>query len=434
MPPRRKPEPLTDLTIKHAKPKIRPDGTLTTNALFDGDGLYCQVSPGADGTVTKYFVARVYFDGRDRQYGIGPYPEWSLAAARAERDKARALAKQGIDPVEQRRRAKAENIARERTERARDITFDQCAEEFIKAREGRWTDPRYARQWRQALKRYASSIIGSMRVADIDEHAILKVLDPIWTTKTVTASRLRGQLQQILGWAAAPKQGYRPPGPNPAAWQDRLEHSLDKPGDIAEVEHYPALDAEDMRTFMAQLARDPLLGARALAFCILSATRTTETRLARWGEINLDRQLGTIPKARMKGRKGKRKVHVVPLSTAAMAILTTIKGDATPEPDDYVFARPTGRPMSEKTLKRACARVDPIPSVHGFRSTFRDWAGDDTDFAWDIAELALAHSVGSATQKAYRRKAALKKRRELMELWSQFCSSTKADVLQFPAA
>jgi integrase len=117
-----------------------------------------------------------------------------------------------------------------------------------------------------------------------------------------------------------------------------------------------------------------------------------------------------------------------------MAILTTIKGDATPEPDDYVFARPTGRPMSEKTLKRACARVDPIPSVHGFRSTFRDWAGDDTDFAWDIAELALAHSVGSATQKAYRRKAALKKRRELMELWSQFCSPTKADVLQFPAA
>ena len=431
MPPRTKVEPLTDITIKHAKPKSRPDGTLAMNLLFDGDGLYCQVSPGANGAVNKYFVARVYFDGRDRQYGIGAYPEWSLAAARAERDKARALAKQGIDPIEQRRRTKDENIARERAEKARSITFDECAEQFIKIRESRWTSE-YAGQWRRMLKTYVSPLIGSIRVAEIDERLVLKVLDPIWTTKTVTAGRIRGQLQQILGWATAPKQDYRPPGPNPAAWQGRLEYSLDKPSDITEVEHYAAVDVEDIRRFMGELAQDPLLGARALEFCILAATRTKETRLAVWGEIDLDRKLWTIPKNRMKGKKGKRKVHIVPLSTAAIAILTAIKGDTTPAPDEYVFARPTGRPISEKTLLRACRRTGATETVHGFRSTFRDWAGDDTDFTWDVAELALAHSVGSATQKAYRRKVALKKRRELMEMWAQHCQP--GQVVQFPSA
>jgi integrase len=433
MPPRTKVEPLTDLTIKHAKPKTRADGTLATNLLFDGDGLYCQVSPGANDTVNKYFVARVYFDGRDRQYGIGAYPECSLAAARAERDKARALAKQGIDPVEQRRRTKDENIARERAERARTITFTECAEQYIKIRESRW-GLEYAKQWRRMLKTYAHPVIGSTRVADVDERLVLKVLNPIWTTKTVTAGRIRGQLQQILGWAAAPNQDYRPPGPNPAAWQGRLEYSLDKPSDIREIEHHAAVDVEDIRRFMGELAQDPLLGARALEFCILTATRTDETRLAVWAEIDLGQKLWTITKNRMKGKKGKRRVHVVPLSTAAMAILIAIKGDTTPGSNDYVFARPTGRPMCEKTLLRACRRVEALPTVHGFRSTFRDWAGDDTDFEWDVAELALAHSVGSATQKAYRRKAALKKRRDLMEQWAGFCYPTTADVIEFRGA
>jgi hypothetical protein len=274
---RSKAKPLTDRGIHHLKFKTdendkivtREDGSpVDTFTHHDGGGLYVQVSPGPNGTVNRYFFAKVYLDGRDRSFGIGHYPEWTLAAARKERDRVRALAKAGIDPIKERRNAKAENIKRDRAGQTPGITFDQCAEQYIELHKPGWTDPRYAAQWKQAIKDYASPFIGALAVADIDDQDVLRVLEPIWHTKTVTAHRLRGQIELILGWAAGKR--FRPRGPNPAAWRDNLAHVLPKASKVHEVENYAALDAEDVPLFMRELASDPLLGARALEFCILT--------------------------------------------------------------------------------------------------------------------------------------------------------------------
>jgi integrase len=422
-----------------AKPRIRADGTLATNSLHDGGGLYCQVTPNANGTVTKHWICRFYLDGKDRQLSLGRFPDVWLKEARDRHTDAKRLKRDGIDPIDEKIRQRAAAAERKEAEtkaaalaKARSVTFDQCAEQYIAAKRSEWHGALYEKDFRQTLRDYASPVIGATPVADVDEAAVLKVLMPIWTTKTVTATRVRNRIEQVLGWASARPREYRPLGNNPAAWAN-LKYSLPMPSKVAQVKNYAALRADRMRPFMAALAIDKRIAARALEFTILTAARINETQFARWREIDLERRLWTVPAARMKGHKGSRREHTVPLSEAAMAVLRALKTDATAG-DDVIFLSRVGTPYSRRQLLRICQEIEPGITVHGFRSTFRDWCGDETNYPREVAEAALAHAVGDATERAYRRSDALEKRRHLMELWADFCVPRSDNVVRLPTA
>lgn len=370
-------------------------------------GLRLQVTP----TGARSWVMRTVVGSKRRELGLGAYPEVPLADARRLALLAKEQITGGIDPVAERKAARSALIA----EQAKAMTFEDCAGKFIEAQEAGWRNAKHGQQWRNTLKTYAYPVIGSMLVSDVTLANVLKVLEPIWTTKTETASRLRGRIESVLDWAKG--RGYRT-GDNPAAWKGNLDAQLAKAGKVARVDHHTALPVAEVGAFMQRLRAAEGQGARALEFAILTAARSGEVRGATWAEIDLDAGIWTVPGERMKAGKE----HRVPLSAAALQLL---KAQPTIAGIDYVFSAARGGPLSDMTLSAVLRRMEVEAVPHGFRSTFRDWVSERTSYPGDMAELALAHVIGNKVEAAYRRGDQFDKRRRLMEEWAAFCAKVE---------
>lgn len=285
------------------------------------------------------------------------------------------------------------------------------------AHEASWKNPKHRAQWAATLKIYVYGVIGDLSVDQVALPHIMQILEPIWTTKTETASRLRGRLEMVLDWATA--REYRV-GPNPARWRGHLDKLLAKPSKVAKITHHKALPIDDMPAFMLKLGDVSGVGARALEFAILTAARSGEVRGAVWTEIDLNAGLWVVAGERMKaGRQ-----HRVPLSPAAISLL---KKTPRQEGTDLVFPAAKGVPLSDMTLSSVLRRMKISAVPHGFRSTFRDWASERTSHPQEAAEMALAHTVNNKVEAAYRRGDMMAKRFRLMEDWATFCGSGRGD-------
>lgn len=382
----------------------------------DGGGLFLQVAIGRGGVARRSWVLRYTApDGRRREMGLGSADLVELADAREAALKQRKMAKAGTDPIDDRKKKREEQQA----ERTPQLTFKECAEAYIAAHEASWRNDKHRAQWRSTLVTYAYPVMGAIAVADISQDLVMRVLDPIWTTKTETASRLRGRIETILDWAAV--RGHRS-GDNPARWRGHLQKALPSRTKIAPVQHHRAVPIDQMATVYDALSNRTGAGADCLRFLILTAARYGEAAGATWGEIDFKNAVWTIPAVRMKGGR----IHRVPLSKAALAALKQ-RHDAAgnPEPGELIFPSDMrkGAMISQATMAALLRRMQRAETVHGFRSTFRDWAAEKTNFAREVAEAALAHVVGDKVEAAYRRGDLFDKRRALMEAWSTFCVS-----------
>ena len=388
----------------------------------DGGGLYLQVRSPKN----RSWLFRFKLHRKAHLMGLGALADVTLAEAREAATAARKLVKQGVNPIDRRKAERAELAAR-----AGLNTFAEVAEAYIAAHEDSWRNPKHRQQWRNTLDTYAAPILGSVPVAVVDVGHVMRVLTPIWKEKTETASRLRGRIESVLGFATA--RGWRT-GDNPARWRGHIANLLPAPAKVSKVQNQPALPWKQIDTFAASLAHEEGMAARALRFAILTAARTNEVIGARWGEIDSAAAVWTVPANRMKaGRE-----HRVPLSPAALAVLAAA---ATLRPDHAsdAFIFPGGKPASALSnmallmlLRRMNPHTDKAParwrdaksgdpiSVHGFRSTFRDWAAEATSHPREIAEAALAHAVGGV-EGVYQRGDLLEKRRVLMADWATFC-------------
>jgi integrase len=379
----------------------------------DGGGLYLQAVVGAGGVVRKSWLFRFAENGRERQMGLGSLDSVSLGQARDKAAECRRLRQEGIDPIEARNSQRASMAA----ETAKTMTFDQCAAGYIAAHRSGWRNTKHAAQWQNTLATYVSPIFGKLSVQAIDVGLVIKGLEPIWSTKPETASRVRGRIEAVLDWAAA--RGIRD-GDNPARWKGRLDKLLPRPSKVRVVEHHAAMPYDEIGSFIMELREREGVGARALEFAILTAARTSEVLGAQWSEIDFGAKVWTVPAGRMKsGRE-----HRVPLSGAAMAVL---KRTAKAREGDHVFPgdrRTTLSNMAFLMLLRRMGRSD--LTAHGFRSTFRDWAAERTNFPNEVVEMALAHSIGNKVEAAYRRGDLFDKRRKLMNAWATYCEAPRA--------
>jgi integrase len=373
----------------------------------DGGGLYLQVTQGSDGTPRKSWLFRYAVGGRERQMGLGPLGDVSLAEAREFAVAAREQRRAGKDPISERQALRAENAR----QAAKTISFDECAKAYIASHQAGWRNVKHASQWTNTIDTYCSPF-GRLPVQAVDVTMVLKALEPIWTTKPETASRVRGRIERILDWAKV--RGYRD-GDNPARWRGHLDHLLPARGKVRRIEHHAALPYAELPAFLAALRTREAIAARALEFAILTAARTGEVIGARWDEMNLEGRIWVVHAERMKaGRE-----HRVPLSDRALKILEDMKKVQTCE---YVFPgdrRTTLSNMAFLMLLRRMERAD--ITAHGFRSTFRDWVEEQTDTPRAVAEMALAHTIGSAVEAAYRRGDLFEKRRALMSKWADYC-------------
>jgi integrase len=323
----------------------------------------------------------------------------------------------GQDPIDSRRSERADAAAR-----AGLNTFGEVADAYIAAHEVSWRNSKHRQQWRNTLDTYAAPIIGKLPVAKVDVGVVMRVLEPIWLDKTETASRLRGRIESVLDYAAA--RGWRT-GENPARWRGHLDHLLAKPGRVAKVEHHAALPWREIGGFMAQLAAEEGVAALSLRFVILTAARTGEAIGARWSEIDMQAAIWTVPAERMKaGRE-----HRVPLSDAALDVLRgAAKLRKITHPDAPVFPGRNGAvPLSNMALLMLLRRMERADlTAHGFRSTFRDWCAESTNYPREVAEAAPAHTLKDKTEAAYQRGDMMEKRRRLMAEWATFCSRPAA--------
>jgi len=378
------------------------------NRYADGNCLYLNVSE----TGAKSWCLIYNFRTKRRELGLGAFPAVSLAQAREKALEARRLRAEGIDPIAARRAADAP-----------ELTFGEVATEFIDGAEDGWKNRKHRQQWRNTLTTYAKAI-WTKPVADVDVEDVLKILRPIWSTKPETASRVRGRIERVLDVAKARKLRA---GENPAAWRGNLAVIL-PPRKKGPKRHHPAMPYGEVAGFMLKLGQRSALAARALELTILTACRTGEILGARWSEIDLDAKLWTIPAERMKAGKE----HRVPLAEPAVDLLRSLG-----RMDDFVFPGfKAGQSLSNMAMKMVLRRMDITGvTVHGFRSSFRDWCGDEaTQFPREIAEQALAHTVGTEVERAYRRGDALERRRELMGLWAAYvCAGSDAEPASSPA-
>jgi len=391
----------------------------------DGGGLWLQVTPNERG---RSWVFRYSFNGKAHEMGLGSLDTLGLAEAREQAKQCRQLLKgtpikPPVDPIEHRRALRAAA----KVDAAKAMTFRACAEAYIAAHQAGWRNAKHAAQWPSTLGTYVYPVFGDLSVQAIDTGLVMRALEPIWQKKPETASRLRGRIEAVLDWART--AGYRE-GENPARWRGHLQNLLMKISSAAKAarratgrgEHHAALPYSDIGAFMAALRRQEGVAARALEFTILTAARTSEVIGAMWEEVNLAERMWIVPAERMKADKE----HRVPLSSAAMTILERL---AEVREGQFVFpgARPS-QPLSNMALLMLLRRMgrDDL-TAHGFRSTFRDWAGDCTDFPRDVAEMALAHTLGDKVEAAYRRGDGLQKRRLLADEWAKFCAEAKAD-------
>jgi integrase len=377
----------------------------------DGGGLYLQVTPSG----AKSWIFRFMLHGRAREMGLGPLHTISLAEARERARECRKLRLDGIDPVE----ARSAKRAKERLAAATAMTFAECAERYIAAHRTGWRNPKHAAQWPSTLQTYAYPVFGLLPVQAIDTALVTKAIEPIWQAKPETASRVRGRIEAVLDWAKV--RGYRD-GENPARWRGHLDKLLPARAKVRKVEHHPALPYAVMGEFVASLRQQEGVAARALEFLILTAARTGEVIAARWNEFDLAEKVWTVPADRMKAGKE----HRVPLSAAAVAIIEQMQATRVAD-QQFVFpGGKLGKPLSNMAMLKLLQRMGRGElTAHGFRSSFRDWAAERTNFPREVAEMALAHTVGDKVEAAYRRGDLFAKRRRLMEEWARHCEFTK---------
>ncbi|WP_150667378.1 tyrosine-type recombinase/integrase [Pandoraea anhela] len=403
----------------HRLNAIKVAKEVTPGLHSDGGGLYLNISlSGSRAWVFRFSLAK-----RAREMGLGPLSSVSLAEARALASNYRKMLADGLDPIEARRDQKRQ----EQAERLATMTFKEAAEAYMESLEPSWKNPKHAQQWRNTLRDYAYPVLANVYVADVDVTAILRVLRPIWSKKTETANRLRGRIERILD--AARVLGMRT-GENPARWRGNLDKILPKYERTRRTQHHPALAWADIPSFVRDLRERKDATAEMLYLTILTCARTNEMLEARASEFDLDRAVWNVPAERMKmGRP-----HRVPLCPAAVAsVRRAIEKSGT---DGYLFpGRKKGKPCSNMAMLNLLGRMgrDDI-TVHGFRSTFRDWVAECTEHPDSLAEMALAHVVGNKVEGAYRRGDMLERRRPLMERWADYCDGKAGAVISLAPA
>jgi integrase len=358
----------------------------------DGRGLFLYVKPsGARSWVLRYQVA-----GRRRDLGLGPFPDVSLAMARERATEARRLIVNGEDPIAKKQQAKPK-------------TFRDAALELIESKRPGWKNAKHGAQWTSTLETYAFPKMGQMQVAKIETVDVIAALKPIWAKTPETANRVRQRIEAVIDYASA--LGIRS-GDNPARWRGHLDHLLPKPTKMRAVQHHPALPHAEITSFMSELDQRSGVATRALAFTIMTAARSGETRGMTWAELNLEAGIWTIPASRMKAGKE----HRVPLSDAAIALLG---GQRSAESLVFESETKPGKAISDMSMTAVLRRMERNDiTVHGFRSTFRDWAGETTGFPREVIEAALAHGIKDKAEAAYARSDLFDKRRKLMEAWT----------------
>lgn len=381
------------------------------HAVGEVAGLNLQITPSG----ARSWVLRLRVGAKRREIGLGAYPGVSLADARVKAQAMRDAVRDGRDPLLELRAARSALIA----EQASAKTFRQCADAYIAAHEAGWKNAKHSAQWRNTLATYVHPTVGELLVRDVTKDHVLSVLRPMWTAKPETAARVRSRVELVLSYAM--QAGYRPEGANPARWRGGLDKLLPARSKVARVVHHRALPVGEVGAFYQRLRGVSGMGARALEFAILTAARSGEVRGATWAEIDVRAKTWTVPADRMKAGKE----HRVPLSDAAVALLRHLGADGA-QPGMLVFPAPRGGELSDMTLTAVTRRMGTVAVPHGFRSTFRDWAGERTAFAREVAEAALAHALDSKVEAAYARGDLFAKRVKLMQAW--------ADFLQRPAS
>lgn len=383
----------------------------------DGDGLRLVVKA----TGRKSWVLRFQLNGKRREMGLGSFPDLNLKKARLASSALRSQLLNGIDPLTARNAEREALRVTQLAEVAKTITFDDLSADYIAAHRTGWKNVKHAQQWENTLKAYASPVIGKLSASDITTAHILEVLNKkdFWAKKPETASRVRNRIELVLD--AAKAKGLRE-GENPARWRGHLDKLLPRRDKVQAVKHHTALPYHELPAFMALLADAEDMTAKAMQMTILTACRTSEVLNATWDEINMSASTWTIPAVRMKARKE----HRVPLTDAAITLLESIPRV---ESNPYIFAgMRQGRPLSNMAMLMGLRRMERTDlTMHGFRSTFRDWAGECTPHPRDVCEQALAHSLGNAVEAAYRRGDLFEKRRALMTDWAAYCTSKPAN-------
>lgn len=388
---------LTALQVEHlAKPGHYGDGL----------GLYLQINPNGQ----KSWIFRYERLGRERYMGLGPLHKVSLLDAREAAREARQCLVNGEDPLEKKR----QQVEEQQREEARNLRFDACVAQYLQDHADAWRNAKHRQQWENTLRTYVSPHFGSVPAREVGTEHVLKALEPIWRSKTETATRVRERIERVLSWAAT--RGYRA-GDNPARWAGHLEMLLPAPAKLKKVKHHAALPFGEVAAFLELLRKEEGTAVRALEFTILTAGRSGEVLGATWSEIDLAAAVWTIPPERMKAGRA----HRVPLAPPAVALLKGQDGR------DAVRVFPgarKGKPLSGMAMPVVLRRLGREDlTVHGFRSTFRDWAAEQTDYPRELAEVALAHTVGSAVENAYRRGDMFERRRRLMEDWAEWCAA-----------
>ncbi|CCD86706.1 putative phage integrase [Bradyrhizobium sp. ORS 285] len=374
----------------------------------DGAGLYLQVTGDGENTPAKSWIFRFTLRGRSREMGLGSFSIFGLGEARAKAAEYRRQVYEGIDPIEARRaqRAQAE------LEAAAALTFKECTKQYLAAHSAGWRNAKHAAQWSSTLETYAEPVVGSLSVHSIDTALVMKIIEPLWSKKPETASRLRGRIEAVLDWATV--RGFRQ-GENPARWRGHLDKLLPARAKVRKVKHHAALPYDELPAFMTALRAQDGVAARALEFLILTAARTGEVIGARPEEIKDN--FWTVPAGRMKASKE----HRVPLSAAALAIVEKLRKE---QGGAYLF--PGGKrdnPLSNMAMLALLDRMGRSDlTAHGFRSTFRDWAAERTNYPNEVVEMALAHTINSKVEAAYRRGDLFEKRKSLMSDWATFCA------------
>ena len=376
----------------------------------DGGNLNFKIADGG----SRSWVFRFAKNGRTRDAGLGPYPEVSLADARIKAFEWRKLLVAGIDPLDQRNAARASDLVAA----SKSITFDDCLAGYVAAHESAWRSVKHAKQWRASLTAYASPVFGKLPVSAIDTGMVMRVLEPIWASRSTTASRVRGRVENVLDWAKV--RGYRR-DENPARWKGHLDHLLPSKSKVRAIEHHAAMPYAEIGGFLGQLREKPNISARALEFLVLTGARSGEVIGATWDEIDFAAKVWVVPASRMKAKRE----HRVPLTSAALAVLKAMEAI---RQSDYVFPGIAGGQLGINSLHLLLSTTGEGVSVHGFRSTFRDWASERTNFPREVAEMALAHAIPNAVEAAYRRGDLFEKRRKLMDAWAAYCAKVETDA------
>lgn len=374
-------------------------------------GLYLQVGPNGN----KSWLFRFEFVGREHFLGLGSLQDFKLKEARERARKQRQLLADGINPLQQKKQTKQAEILKA----AKSISFKECAESYYTFHEEKWSSDKWRSQFKNTLRDYVYDKIGHLPVADIDTGLVLRCIEPIWKDKTPTADRVRRRIQAVLDYATV--RNYRT-GENPARWEGHLQHILPKTGELTKVEHHPALPYATMPAFMEKLRAEEGIDARLLEMVVLTALRSGEATAGLWSEIDFDKKTWTVPASRMKASKTD---HRVPLSDRAIQILKALPRE---RGNDFIFVGSRADHITSSAMDRLLKRLGYKAegnkiTVHGFRSSFRDWAGETTAYPNHVLEMALGHTIGNAVEAAYRRGDLFAKRAKLMGDWSKYCSS-----------